>query len=79
MLPMVNAAVPVFVIVTDCDPLHVPTVVVPNERLVAESVTGVGVGAPVPLNAMVCGDPAALPVMVTAAVFAPADVGWKCP
>jgi len=79
ILVMVSVAVPVLVIVTDCDPLDEPTFTVPNERLVAESVTGAIGAAPVPLNAMVCGEPATLSVMVTAAVTAPAAVGAKCP
>jgi len=33
----------------------------------------------VPVRVIVCGEPTALSVMVTAAVFAPVDVGAKCP
>jgi len=34
---------------------------------------------PVPVKLMVCGEPVALSVMVTAAVLAPVVVGAKCP
>jgi len=34
---------------------------------------------PVPVKAMLCGEPAALSVIVTAAVSAPVAVGAKCP
>ena len=67
-----------FVIVTDCDALAVPTVVAGYERLLAESVTGPD-ATPVPLSAMLCGDVLALSVMVTAAVNAPDVLGAKCP
>jgi len=76
MLVIVNAAVPLFVIVTDCELLEVPTVVAGKEMLVAESVTG---ATPVPLSAIDCGDVLALSVMVTVAFNAPAAVGAKCP
>ena len=77
MLEIVSATAPVFVNVTYCDPLIEPTFVDPNERLVADRVTG---GTrPVPLSAMLCGDPATLSVIVTAAVNAPTAVGAKCP
>ena len=39
MLPFVKAAVPVFVMVTDCDAVADPTASEPNDRLVFESVT----------------------------------------
>ena len=76
MLLIVNVVVPELVMVTDCEALEAPTVVEPNAMLVADRVTGT---TPVPLKAMVCGDPVALSVIVTAAVIAPAAVGWKCP
>jgi hypothetical protein len=79
MLVIVNAAVPVLVMVTDCEALDVPTFTVPNNRLVAESVTGAAAALPVPLNAIDCGDVPALSVMVMAAFHAPAVVGAKCP
>lgn len=77
MLVMVSAVVPLLVKVTVCEPLDCPTVTVPKARLPADRVTG-GV-RPVPLNAMVCGELAALSVMVMVAVKAPTAVGAKCP
>jgi hypothetical protein len=77
MLVMDKAAVPVLVMVTDCDPLDVSTVVDPNDKLVADRVTG---GArPVPLKAMLCGEVEALSVMAMAAFNAPVVAGAKCP
>lgn len=58
MLVMVNAALPELVTVTDCDPLDAPTVVEGNVKELAERVTAAA--TPVPLNAMLCGEP--LPV-----------------
>jgi len=79
MLVMDKAAVPVLVMVTVCELLMEPTVMVPNERLVADRVTG-GFGVvPVPLSVMVCGEVAAPSLMVTAAVSAPETVGAKWP
>jgi len=77
MLAIDNAALPLLVSVTDCDPLDEPPSTEPYERLLADSVTGTA--KPVPLNAMVCGDVLALSLMVTAAVSAPTAVGAKCP
>ena len=74
---IVTAADPELVITTVCDPLDEPTFTDPKERLVAENVTG-GF-SPVPLSAMVCGDPLAVSEMVTVAVAAPVAVGAKCP
>jgi len=77
MLLIVSAAVPLFVTVTDCDPLEEPTASVPYDRLLAESVTGAVGAVPVPLNAIVCGDVTALSVTVIAAVNAPGFIGSK--
>jgi hypothetical protein len=79
MLVMVNAAVPVLVITTVCDALVKFKEIEPNDKLVAENVTGAVGATPVPVNAIVCGEPAALSVIVIAAVFAPLAVGPKCP
>jgi len=79
MLEINRAAVPVLVMVTDCDALAEPTFTAPNERLVAERVTGAVGATPVPLSAMLCGDVVALSVMVIAAFKAPAAVGAKWP
>lgn len=78
MLVIVKVAVPVLVMVTDCDALVEPTMVAGNARLAAENVTGPDCN-PVPVSAMVCGDVAALSVRVTAAVRAPVTAGAKCP
>ena len=77
MLVIDNAAAPVLVTITVCDPLDDPTFTDPNDRLVAERVTG-GVN-PVPLKAMLCGEVPALSAIVIAAVNAPVVVGAKCP
>ena len=77
MLVMATAAVPVLVTVTDCEKLDEPTSTEPNERLVADRVTG-GT-TPVPLNAIACGEVLALSVMVMDAVNAPPAAGAKCP
>ena len=77
MLVMVSVAVPVLVSVTTWELLAEPTVTDPKDRLVAERVTG-GT-TPAPVRAMVWGEPAALSVMVTAAVRAPPFVGAKWP
>lgn len=69
---------PVLVNVTLCDELVAPTSTLPNARLLADNDTVVAV-TPVPVNAMDCGEPVALSVIVMAAVMAPAVVGAKCP
>ena len=75
MLEIDSAADPVLVMVTACKLLQVSTVVAANAMLVADRVTGWEDAAPVPVNAMLCGELAALSVMVTAADNAPMDVG----
>jgi len=77
MLVMVKAAVPVLVMVTDCELLAEPTAVAGKARLVADRVTG-GT-TPVPLSAILCGELAALSVMVMDAVSEPPAAGAKCP
>jgi hypothetical protein len=67
MLLMSRAALPVLVKVTLCEGLVDPTCKLPNDKLVADNDTVVGV-TPVPVSAMDCGEPVALSVMVTAAV-----------
>jgi len=79
MLAIDNAALPVFVTTTCCDALVSPTVMEPNERLVAENATVVGIPTPVPLNAMVCGEFPALSVMEMVALSAPGAIGAKWP
>jgi len=77
MLVNVSVAVPLLVSVTVCDPLVEPTATVPNERLVAESVTPAP--WPVPVSAIICGDPTALSVIATAPASAPPVTGSKFP
>jgi len=77
MLVTDNAAVPELVSVTDWEPLDEPTFTEPKERLVADSVTGGS--TPVPLNEILCGEPAALSVIVIAAASGPPAAGAKCP
>jgi len=77
MFEMVSGTAPLFVNVTDCEALCTPTAILPNVRLVADRV---GAGAnPVPLSAMVCGEPLASSVMVTVAVNGPSALGFKVP
>ena len=80
-LPMVRATVPVAVELLVPPPTATVTV---NgcavEMVDAEGVTVIVVGlTPVPVRAMVCGDPVALSAMVTAAVSGPTAAGVKCP
>jgi hypothetical protein len=78
MFVMFNAALPVLVSVTDCDPLVVFSVWLANVRLELERFTaGAEAPAPVPLRLMDCGLPEALSVMVTDAKREPAAVGLK--
>ena len=78
MFVTLNAALPVFVSVTDCDPLVVFKVWLAKVRLELERPTaGAGAPAPVPLRVMDCGLPPALSLMVTAPVRAPVTVGLK--
>ncbi|MDR3738273.1 MAG: hypothetical protein P4L40_04555, partial [Terracidiphilus sp.] len=66
MLAIASVWFPLLVSVTCCDELTNPTVSLPKERLVADKVA---MGAnPVPLRAMLCGEPLTLSAMVTAAV-----------
>lgn len=76
MFVMLNVAFPVFVSVTDCDPLVVFSVWLANVRFGLETVTtGAGAPAPVPPSAMDCGLPPALSVMVTDPVRVPVALG----
>jgi len=78
MLVMLSAAVPVLVSVTDCDPLLVFNAWLANVMLDDDKITaGAGAFEPVPLRLKECGLPAALSVIVTAAVRVPAAVGLK--
>jgi len=78
MLVMLNAALPVFVSVTACAALVVPTCWLVNVKLDADKLTtGAGAGVPVPLRVMVCGLPVALSVMDTEADRVPVAVGVK--
>jgi len=73
---IVSAALPLFVSVTDCGALDVPTFCDANVRLVGASVTvGAFAGAPVPVRLTLCGLPVALSVILTLAERAPVAVG----
>ncbi len=62
-------AFPVLLNVTACGALLVPTTWAPKVRLVGDTFAmGAGAGAPVPVKLTLCGLPAALSVMLTAAV-----------
>jgi len=78
MPPMLRDPPPVLVRVTLCEAVDAPTASSPYDRLLAESDTAGG-RTPVPVRLMLCGEPVALSVMVTAAVCAPVAVGAKCP
>lgn len=79
MLVIDKDALPVLVKVTYFDTLVVPTLIVPKVRLVADRVIGYVGAKPVPVNATVCGEVAALSSTVMAAVNAPVCVGAKWP
>jgi hypothetical protein len=79
MLEKVTVVVPVLVTVTVCEALLVATVCAAKDRLVAESEMVAGPPPPVPLSAMVCGEPLAESVTVIVAVNGPVVVGAKCP
>ena len=65
VMPVIfSVAVPVFVMVTVCGELTVPTVWFPKLRLVGETVTAVAAVTPVPVTVMVWGLPLALSVIV---------------
>ena len=71
---------PVLVTVTVCEGLVVPTAWLAKVKLGGEKETVVELSAtPVPLRAIVCGDPTAVSLMVTVAVSAPAAIGAKWP
>ncbi len=73
---MLNEALPLFVSVTFCAPLVVPTLWLANVRLVGDRLTtGAGAVAPVPVRLTLCGLPLALSLMLTAAVRVPVAVG----
>jgi len=71
ILEMVSVVVPTLVSVTFLTRLVVPTVTVPKFTRVGVSLAAV----PVPLSGTCCGLPAALSVMLTAALRAPVAVG----
>ena len=76
MLLIVKVGLPVFFSVTLWEALVLPTSRLPKERLVADRDTVVSAD-PVPLSAMLCGEPVALSVIVTLAVNAPDVAGAK--
>jgi hypothetical protein len=73
---IVSAAVPLFVNVTACMPLVLPTFCEANVSDTGASVTaGVFAAAPVPARPTACGLPVALSAMLTLAARAPVAVG----
>ena len=70
---IVSEVVPTFVSVTVFAPLATPMATVPKLKLVGESFAVV----PVPLSDSCCGLPAALSVMLNAALRVPLAVGLK--
>src|SRR5665213_203426 len=69
MLEIVSAALPLLVIATDCDAEVVPTFVAVNVSPPGEKASvGAGTAVPVPFSATVCGEPAALSVIVNVAL-----------
>jgi hypothetical protein len=75
MLVMLKARLPLFVRVTGCAAVEVPSDWLPKVRVVAESSTPEA--APVPVRLTVWGLPAALSVNTTEAVRVPVEVGVK--
>ena len=69
MLEIERVALPEFTKVTNFDAVAVPTGDEPKDRLVVERVTAGP--RPVPVRAMVCGDPVALSMIVMAAFRVP--------
>lgn len=72
---MDNAAVPLFLTVTVCAALVLPTAWEPNDALVGDRLTAGAI--PVPVNARLCGLPAALSAIATLADRAPVAAGKK--
>ena len=77
MLVMDRLALPLFVKVTFCGVLDVPTVWLPKFRLVGLSDAEGPTATPVPVKLAVCGLPGALSVTVIVPVRVPATVGVK--
>jgi hypothetical protein len=73
MLEIVRAAVPVLVMAIDCDAEGVPTLVAVNVNGPGEKV--MAGASPVPVRATLWGDPAALSVILTAALNVPPTEG----
>ena len=63
---------------TKCDELSFPISIVPNDRLVVDTVIPVAL-TPVPVRATELGDPWALSLIVRVAFIGPRAVGVKCP
>jgi len=77
MLVMLSAPFPLFVTVTVCAGLVVPTTTFPKLRLVGETVITGAVPDPVPARGTVCGLPPPLSVTLTEAERAPSASGVK--
>ena len=77
MLLIVSGAVPLFVSVTDCVPLVVPTRWPANVKLDGLTLTAGAGNVPLPLKPTPCGLPTALSLTDTFALRLPADCGAK--
>lgn len=75
MLAIINVALPVLVNVAVCDALVLPTTWLPKARLSVERLTAGPDATPVPFNAIVCGLPGALSVIVIAPESVPRAPG----
>ena len=72
---MVKAAVPVFLIVTDCAVAEAPSAVLANVSDVGVKLTAGAGASPVPVRLTVCGEPDALSVNVSVATRLAAEAG----
>lgn len=76
MLEIVSAALPVLLSVADCAVLLVPATIEPKSSLAGVRVAAGAEGAvPVPVKALVCGEPVALSTTLSIAVAEPVAVG----
>ena len=75
MLPMVSAALPVFISVAVCAALVVPVLALKVNGPGVSETAGAGAAVPVPSSGMVCGEPAALSETETVAAKALSDSG----
>ena len=74
MLAIASGVLPMFVKVTDCAALEVPTVCGAKVRLLADNETN----CPMPLRVMVCGEEFTLSEIVRVAANGPGAAGLNC-